>query len=362
MGDSISELQTRLDNAKSFLNIAEKQERLSAIEEEMSDAGFWNRSDSTELVKEAGQLRKLTSKLASAEEAIGEAAAARELAAEDAAFDDEAVEMERHAGSILSLLEDEALFSGEFDEGAATITIHPGEGGLEAQDFARMLFDMYAAYAKRKGWKAEVVDYVPDELKGIQNAVLSIEGERVYGMLAGDNGVHRLVRVSPTDEKGRRHTSFASVEVMPVLPEGVEVNVDERDIDLDVFRSSGPGGQGVNTTDSAVRLTHRPTGIVVSCQVERSQLQNRERAMAMLKAKLYELAVEEKKRQSDELAGEKATSAWGHQIRSYVLYPFQQVQDLRSREKFPNAEAILAGDMDELVLAYRRWAAENGRL
>ena len=359
---STKELEERLEHAREFLGTEQLGEELSRFDAEMSDASFWSRGDAQEVVQKAGSIRKILSRVEQARTAIEEALTAWELSEEDPAFADEAALLEDTASQLLASLEDEALFSGEFDEGSATITIHPGEGGLEAQDFARMLFDMYAAYAKRKGWKAEVIDYVPDELKGVQNAVLSIAGKRVYGMLAGDNGVHRLVRVSPTDEKGRRHTSFASVEVMPVLPDDIEVDLDERDIDLDVFRSSGPGGQGVNTTDSAVRLTHRPTGIVVSCQVERSQLRNRERAMAMLKAKLYELALEEKKRQSDELAGEKATSAWGHQIRSYVLYPFQQVQDLRSREKFPNAEGILAGDLDELVLAYRRWAAGQGKL
>ena len=221
-----------------------------------------------------------------------------------------------------------------------------------------MLYRMYTRYADRKGWKVRVLDLTPGEGIGLDHASFQVEGRNAYGMLRSESGVHRLVRISPTDEKKRRHTTFAAVEVVPVLPDDdITVEIDPNDVRVDVYRSSGPGGQSVNTTDSAVRLTHIPTGIVVTCQNEKSQLQNKEAAFRVLRGKLYEL--EEQKRQAElaEIKGEKMDNSFGSQIRNYVLYPYRLIKDTRSNIESGNVDAALDGDIDEFVIGYHRWKA-----
>lgn len=221
-----------------------------------------------------------------------------------------------------------------------------------------MLYRMYSRYADSKGWKVKVLDLVPGEGIGLDRASIQIEGRNAYGMLRSESGVHRLVRISPTDDKKRRHTTFAAVEVIPVLPDNdISVEIDPNDVRVDVYRASGPGGQCVNTTDSAVRLTHIPTGIVVTCQNEKSQLQNKEAAFRVLRGRLYEL--EEKKREAElaELRGEKMENSFGSQIRNYVLYPYRLIKDTRSNIESGNVEAALDGDIDEFVVGYHRWKA-----
>ena len=214
---------------------------------------------------------------------------------------------------------------------------------------------MYLHYAEDKGWKVTVLDAVPGEGIGLDKATIQIEGRNAYGMLTSENGVHRLVRISPTDDKKRRHTTFASVEVLPVLPDDIEVDLNPADVRVDVYRSSGPGGQCVNTTDSAVRLTHIPTGIVVTCQNEKSQLQNKESAFRVLRAKLYEIEQRKREEQIDELRGERMENSFGSQIRNYVLYPYQLVKDLRSGVETSNVDAVLAGDIEQFVIGYHKW-------
>ena len=259
---------------------------------------------------------------------------------------------------MLDDFEVESWFNGRFDSSDAILSIHPGSGGLEAQDWTEMLYRMYSRYADSKGWKVKVLDLVPGEGIGLDRASIQIEGRNAYGMLRSESGVHRLVRISPTDDKKRRHTTFAAVEVIPVLPDNdISVEIDPNDVRVDVYRASGPGGQCVNTTDSAVRLTHIPTGIVVTCQNEKSQLQNKEAAFRVLRGRLYEL--EEKKREAElaELKGEKMDNSFGSQIRNYVLYPYRLIKDTRSNIESGNVEAALDGDIDEFVVGYHRWKA-----
>ena len=332
---------------------------LEELEQKLEDAGFWALEGAAEAAAKAGNLRKQKELAAKLVSIFDELEAAVELSADEPDFEHEAEELSAKLDELSSQVQEELLFSGEYDRGSAVVSVNPGEGGLEAQDFCRMLYAMYAAYAQGKRWKLTLLDYEPDELDGAERVCFQLDGDKAYGLLRNENGVHRLVRISPTDDKGRRHTSFASVEVMPVLPDSVPVELDERDIKWDVYRSSGPGGQGVNTTDSAVRATHVPTGIVVTCQVERSQLQNKERARAMLRSKLWEKQREEEEARKLGLAGEKSESAWGHAIRSYILYPYKLVRDERSEAKYNDADGILAGGIEKMLMDAKKW--ETGR-
>ena len=246
------------------------------------------------------------------------------------------------------------------DHGDAIVTIKPGQGGLEAQDWTFMLFKMYMKYCQRRGWKVTINDCPAAEVIGIDRATFTVEGKDAFGMLRAEAGVHRLVRISPTDDKKRRQTTFAGVEVIPVLPDDIDIEINPDDIRVDVYHASGPGGQGVNTTDSAVRVTHFPSGIVVTCQNERSQIQNKAACMQILKARLYEIELEKRAEALDEIRGPKTTIGFGNQIRSYVLYPYQMVKDLRTGVETSNVEAVLDdGDLDPFVIGYHRWATGN---
>ena len=254
----------------------------------------------------------------------------------------------------LAELERESLFFGEYDDRPAIMSIHAGAGGVDAADWAEILLRMYQRYLERRGFDVEVDEVLPAEEAGIRSATLTVRGEYAYGILESERGVHRLVRISPFDSASRRHTSFAGVDVIPeVEVEDVEINAD--DLRIDVFRSSGAGGQHVNVTDSAVRITHEPTGIVVACQAERSQLQNRNRAMALLAARLAERARQEQLEQIDEIRGEQGEAAWGRQIRSYVMQPYQMVKDLRTDLEVGNVQGVLDGTLEGFSDAYLHW-------
>jgi peptide chain release factor 2 len=244
------------------------------------------------------------------------------------------------------------MLGGEHDRSNAIVTIHPGAGGTESQDWAEMLLRMYLRWTERRGFKREVVDLQPGDDAGIKSATLTVNGEFAYGLLLAEAGVHRLVRISPFDQAARRHTSFASVFVWPELPEDVDVVIEDKDLRVDTYRSSGAGGQHVNVTDSAVRITHMPTGIVVSCQNERSQHKNRDMAMKVLKSRLYDLKLKEQQARLDQLGGEKKDIAFGSQIRSYVLHPYQMVKDHRTKEQVGDVTRILDGDIDGFIKAY----------
>jgi peptide chain release factor 2 len=240
----------------------------------------------------------------------------------------------------------------EHDAGNAIVSLHPGAGGLEAQDWAEMLLRMYLRWAERKGYKVEMADYLPGEGGGVKSATFTVEGPYAYGYLKAEAGIHRLVRISPFDANSRRHTSFASIFVYPELDDTVAVDIRPEDLRVDTYRSGGAGGQHVNKTDSAVRLTHLPTGIVVTCQNERSQHKNRSTAMKILRARLYELELEKQKEKMEDLHKSKKEIAWGSQIRSYVLHPYRMVKDHRTGVEMGNTDAVLDGDIDEFIEAY----------
>lgn len=258
-------------------------------------------------------------------------------------------------------LETRVLLSGEYDGRDAVVTVHAGAGGTDSQDWAEMLLRMLLRWAERRGFKVDVHDEQEGDEAGIRSATFTVHGTRAYGLLHGDRGVHRLVRISPFDAQSRRHTAFASVDVVPVLDEvEEEIAVPDDDLRVDVYRSSGPGGQGVNTTDSAVRLTHLPTGLVVSCQNERSQLQNKATALTLLKAKLAELERSKREAELASVRGEQRDVAWGSQIRSYVLHPYQMVKDHRTGHESGNTAALLDGDLDDFIAAYLQWRVKSG--
>ena len=244
------------------------------------------------------------------------------------------------------------MLSGEMDAKNAIITIHPGAGGTESQDWAEMLMRMYMRWIERRGFKREVVDYQPGDEAGIKSVTIMVQGEFAYGLLGAEAGVHRLVRISPFDSAARRHTSFASMYVWPELPDDIDIEIEEKDLRIDTFRSSGAGGQHVNVTDSAVRLTHIPTGMVVSCQNERSQHKNKASAMKVLKARLYDVKLKEQQATLATLGGEKKDIAFGSQIRSYVLHPYQMAKDHRTKHQVNDVDRVLDGDVDEFIKAY----------
>ena len=248
--------------------------------------------------------------------------------------------------------ETKKMLGGEHDRKNAIVTIHPGAGGTESQDWAEMLLRMYIRWTERHEFKREMLDYQPGEEAGIKNATFTVIGDYAYGMLLAEAGVHRLVRISPYDQAARRHTSFASVYVWPELPEDVDVEIDEKDLRVDTYRSSGAGGQHVNVTDSAIRITHIPSGIVVSCQNERSQHKNRAQAMKVLRSRLFDLKMKEQQARLEQLGGEKKDIAFGSQIRSYVLHPYQMVKDHRTKEEIGDVNRVLDGDLDDFIKVY----------
>jgi len=261
---------------------------------------------------------------------------------------------------LLADLETRVLLSGEHDQRDAVVTVHAGAGGTDSQDWAQMLERMLLRWAERHDFKVDLHDEQEGEEAGIRSATMTVHGPRAYGLLTSERGVHRLVRISPFDAQSRRHTAFSSVDVVPVMDEAdTEVVIPDDDLRIDVYRSSGPGGQGVNTTDSAVRITHLPSGIVVSCQNERSQLQNKATAMTLLKAKLAELERERREAELSAVRGEQREVAWGSQIRSYVLHPYQMVKDHRTGQETGNTSAVLDGDLDAFITAFLQWRARG---
>ena len=352
----LEKVAQRVEAAHGYLHIDERAAELAKLDEEIAQPGFWDDASHAQSVsKQASVLRDTIAEYDEAAALLDDARAAFDLASEDELFAEEASAALDKLDELLDALEISSWFSERFDGGDAILTVNPGSGGLEAQDWTDMLYRMYVRYAEKKDWKVTVLDVVPGEGIGLDKATIQIEGRNAFVMLKSESGVHRLVRISPTDDKKRRHTTFAGVEVLPVLPDDIEVDLNPADVRVDVYRSSGPGGQCVNTTDSAVRLTHIPTNIVVTCQNEKSQLQNKEAAFRVLKAKLYER--EEQKRQEElaELRGDRMDNTFGSQIRNYVLYPYQMVKDVRSGIETGNVDAVLDGELDEFVIGYHRW-------
>jgi peptide chain release factor 2 len=286
------------------------------------------------------------------ESSIADAGVLFEFAEEDEASLKELRELVARLGHDIAQAETEMLLSGENDALNAICTIHPGAGGTESQDWAEMLLRMYLKWAESRGFKTEILEYQPGEEAGIKSVTFRVEGEYAYGLLSAEAGVHRLVRISPFDQAARRHTSFASLFVYPEINEDIEVEINEKDLRIDTYRSTGAGGQHINTTDSAVRITHLPTGIVVACQNQRSQHQNRAVAMQVLRSRLYELELEKRQAETAQLEANKMDNSFGSQIRNYVLAPYRLVKDARTKLERGDVDAVLAGDIDDFIKEY----------
>jgi len=335
-------------------DIAGKEMRAAELDALTAVNDFWQDQEKAQaILKERATLADILAQWKKQTRDLEDAHVFFELA--EAGDSEAAVEVEKHVAELeqeVRKAETQRMLGGEHDAGNAIVSLHPGAGGLEAQDWAEMLLRLYLRWAERKGYKVEMVDYIPGEGGGVKSATFTVEGPYAYGYLRAEVGVHRLVRISPFDANARRHTSFASVFVYPDLDETVEVDIRPEDLRVDTYRSSGAGGQHVNKTDSAVRLTHLPTGIVVACQNERSQHRNKALAMKILRAKLYELELEKQKEKMEDLHDKKEEIAWGRQIRSYVLHPYRMVKDHRTGVEVGNADAVLDGEIDVFIEAY----------
>lgn len=323
----------------------------------MTDPAFWDDQQTAQkVINEANGLKELVHTFDDHQEKHENLEVSYELVKEE----DDADLREELESEVLELTEGLnnfelfILLSEPYDKNNAILELHPGAGGTESQDWASMLLRMYTRWAERKNFKVETLDYLPGEEAGVKSVTLMIKGHNAYGYLKAEKGVHRLVRISPFDSSGRRHTSFVSCEVMPELDDEIDIEVQTEDLKIDTYRSSGAGGQHVNTTDSAVRITHLPTNTVVTCQSERSQIKNREQAMKMLKAKLYQLEIEKQQQELNEIRGEQKEIGWGSQIRSYVFHPYSMVKDHRTNHEIGNTQGVMDGDLDPFIDSYLR--------
>lgn len=356
---NLEELRERVLSTMRLLAIEEKKAQVEKLGTKMNKPGFWDdqalavriSQEAEELKREVAEWEKLLSEIIDTEELVKEVQKEAETNVEEMVQEQYAELKER-----FERLEFFVLFNGRYDSGACIISIHAGTGGVDAQDWAEILERMFLRFAEKKNWKAEIIDRTMGQEAGLKSATYLIRGRWAYGHLKGESGVHRLVRISPFDSEAMRHTSFALVEVIPELPETEQVEIKDADLSIDVFRSSGPGGQSVNTTDSAVRIRHIPSGIVVTCQNERSQHQNKESAMNILKAKLFKLETERREAEERKLRGEAQKAEWGKQIRSYVMQPYKMVKDHRTDCETQDIEAVLDGGLMDFVEAYLRWS------
>ena len=359
----LSENKVELENiynriksiGKSLGNLADMEQKLKNLEDKTLQDGFWNdKKQSNAILKE---LKNIKYKYLNYKDLLSQIENLKDINTllneeHDESLENELAKNTRKLEKQLDIFEINILLSGKYDSNNAIITLHPGAGGTEAQDWVEMLYRMYCRWANNKGFSVKELDYLEGDEAGIKSVTALISGENAYGYLKGEMGVHRLVRISPFDSGGRRHTSFASLEVLPEISDEIELDINPDDIKMDVYRASGAGGQHINKTSSAVRLTHIPTGIIVACQTERSQVQNRETAMKMLKSKLLDLKEKEHKETIDELKGIQRDIAWGSQIRSYVFCPYTLVKDHRTNYEVGNVEAVMNGELDGFMEAY----------
>ncbi|QQK81565.1 peptide chain release factor 2 [Salicibibacter cibi] len=353
----LTTMANRLAEFRGSLDLEAKESRIKELEEEMTVPGFWDNPDaSREVIGETNSLKETAHTFRALEEELENLKVTRELLQEEE-NDELRADLEQGIRSLsegINQFELKMLLSDPHDAKDAILEIHPGAGGTESQDWAQMLLRMYTRWAEKRKFKVETLDYLPGDEAGLKSVTLLIKGQDAFGHLKAEKGVHRLVRISPFDSSGRRHTSFASCEVMPEMDEDVNIEVAAEDLKIDTYRASGAGGQHVNTTDSAVRITHIPTNTVVQCQNERSQIKNREHAMKMLKARLYQQELERQQQELDEMRGEQSEIGWGSQIRSYVFHPYNMVKDHRTNYEVGNTEAVMDGAIDVFIDAYLR--------
>ncbi len=348
---------------RSIFDVEGLQSALPELERDASAPDLWADPERARaLLRKLSSTQDLLERVSGIEADLGDAEALYELASEEHDLDslEEVASLCSRIEQRISDLELESLFTGEFDDRDAIVSIHPGAGGTDSADSADMLLRMYLRWADRSGMRYEVNEYQEGEEAGLKSATFTVHGPHAYGKLVGERGVHRLVRISPFDAGGRRHTSFAAVDVIPVVEEDSSIEIAEDELKIETFRSSGHGGQHVNVTDSAVRMTHLPTGIVVSCQNERSQIQNRAKALEILKARLAELRRREKEEEMARIRGEQKQVAFGSQIRSYVLHPYRQVKDLRTGLETSSVDDVLDGELDDFIEAYLKWRKAHG--
>jgi peptide chain release factor 2 len=323
----------------------------------MAEPSFWDsQQEAQSTINEANGLKELVNQFNELQDSYENLELTYELLKEenDDELKDELVSEVKSVTKAFNDFELQLLLSEPYDKNNAILELHPGAGGTESQDFGMMLLRMYTRWAERKGFKVETLDYLPGDEAGLKSVTLLIKGHNAYGYLKAEKGVHRLVRISPFDSSGRRHTSFVSCDVLPEFNEEIDIDIRTEDLKIDTYRASGAGGQHINTTDSAVRITHLPTNTVVTCQTERSQIKNRERAMKMLQAKLYQRKIEEQQAQVDEIRGEQKEIGWGSQIRSYVFHPYSLVKDHRTNYEVGNTQSVMDGDLDGFIDAFLR--------
>jgi len=360
--EHLETLKQRLSTLNETLNLSEAEQRIAALESEMHRSGFWDNPESAQrTLQEIKSLKNLLETPTQLQKELDDAFVLLDLAEEsqDPNMESELAALQEELETKIRRLEINSLFTDPRDSHNVILSIHPGAGGTESCDWADMLYRMITRYCENRGFQTEVLDYLPGEEAGIKSVTLSVKGPYAYGMLKSESGVHRLVRISPFDAARRRHTSFAAIEVLAEVDKEIQIDLREEDLKMEMYRSSGAGGQKVNKTSSAVRITHIPTGIVVACQIERSQHRNRALALDMLRAKLYDMEMRKKEAELMAQRSNQADVAWGSQIRSYVLAPYQLVKDHRTGAETGNVQRVLDGDLDMFVEAYLRWLAAN---
>lgn len=343
----------------SLFDIPNLEKRLNELEEQTTKTEFWeNTENTTKVLSEIKKIKNKYSKYKELEKEIQNLLELSELVQleYDQDISNDIIKNTRKEQKNLEKLELETLLSGKYDSNNSIVTIHPGAGGTESQDWAEMLYRMYTRWATKNEYEIKELDFLEGDEAGIKSVTFEIVGSNAYGYMKSEKGVHRLVRISPFDSGGRRHTSFASVEVLPEITEDIEININPDDLRIDTYRASGAGGQHINKTSSAIRITHIPTNIVVACQSERSQIQNKETAMKMLKSKLFDLKEQEHKDKIEDLKGEQRDIAWGSQIRSYVFCPYTMVKDHRTNFEVGNVQGVMDGDLDEFMESFLKFS------
>jgi len=357
----INEYKEPMKELKTALRLDEKQEKIREYEKEMRSEDFWSDPDhAQDVMKKLKELKDTVVAYHSMELSLDDAETMIELGNEenDASVAPEIEEILDDFEASFEMMKVQTLFSGEYDNNDAIVTLHAGAGGTESCDWTGMLYRMYSKWAESHGFKTEVLDFLDGEEAGIKSITFQVHGEHAFGYLKSEKGVHRLVRISPFNAAGKRQTSFASCDVMPDIEEDLSVEIADEDIKIDTYRSSGAGGQHVNKTDSAIRITHIPTGVVVQCQNERSQHKNKDKAMQILKARLYLIKQEENRAKLSGIRGEVTDNGWGNQIRSYVMQPYTMVKDHRTNEEIGNVQSVMDGNLDPFMNAYLRWINE----